>query len=755
MRCGGRSWSTAPFTASSTCLLLALSLMAPQPIGAQGASSRRGAHPNFVVFLMDDLGYGDLSSTGHPTIKTPNIDRMTREGMQLTSFYAAPVCTPARGMFLTGRYPPRTRLIWPTGPGETPGILPDELTVADVLRTLGYRTAMFGKWHLGDFDTNPAFNPTAHGFDVFSGIPYSHDYVPPAGVPLYRGTTMVERPVKYRTMTRRFTEEAIAFIRASAGHPFFVYLAQPMPHIPVGASEQFAGHSRAGRYGDTVEELDWSVGEVLTALRQLGLDSTTVAVFTSDNGPSALGAEVYDHKERGDKVIGDVGSAGLLRGLKGTTWEGGIRVPATIRWPGHIPPGTKSADIVSIMDLYPTFVSLADGAVPRDRIIDGVDVSTLLTGGRSARTEMLYYSGPTLEAIRQGKWKLQTAGRQSDTRRLDTWIQRDHVDSTGRVPGAAVPTPAEGRPAAEMIQELFDLDVDASERYNVAALHPEIVARLQARLSALNDTIQPRFQLVLANERAGARSLIEGHVPYRHPRLSPDGRRIAVEMGRGKRDIWIFEMSSHALTRLTTEGSNTMPEWTPDGSRVVFRSTRSGSTGVWWQVADGGASAQPLLNARVSSAVVAPNGQTLIYALSPAPGLGEIWARPIGGDTTRTLLVGRDSLVYAPRMSPDGRWLAYGAAGRVYVRRLGAASAAVSEPILVANGDTPVWSRDGTRLFYIHDDHILAATLSTAPSLHVTARESIDGYPGDYDTDHADFDVSMDGKEILRRRLHP
>ena len=422
-------------------MLAALATAADPAAGQQSAS-----RPNFVVFLVDDMGMGDLSVTGHPTIRTPHLDQMAREGLRFTSFYAAPACTPARGMFMTSRYPVRTGLLWPTGPADSSGIKANEVTLPEALKVQGYRTAMFGKWHLGDFDTGPAFNPTKHGFDTFFGIPYSHDYDPPKGVPLYRDTRRIEQPVVHSTMTKRLTEETVRFIRESAGRPFFIYVAHPMPHIPIATSEEFHGHSLAGRYGDVVEELDWSVGQVLAALKERHVDSNTVTVFMSDNGPWVdASLQVYNRGARGAKSQGDVGWAGLLRGSKGSTWEGGIRVPGIVRWPGTVAGGRVSSDIVSILDWFPTFVNAAGGKMSTDRPIDGVDITALLKGtGPSARRDLYYFFRSELEAVREGDWKLRVA-------------------------------------AAPL---LFNLSTDPAERYNVAVANPEIVARLQAKIGA-------------------------------------------------------------------------------------------------------------------------------------------------------------------------------------------------------------------------------------------------------------------------------
>jgi arylsulfatase A len=408
--------------------------------------------PNVVIFLMDDMGYSDLSFRGHPTIETPSLDRLAREGLQLTSFYAAPACSQSRAMLLTSRYPPRTGLLNPTGPASPRGIQHSEVTMAEALKARGYRTAMLGKWHLGDFDSNPEFNPTKHGFDSFLGIPYSHDYDPPAGVPLYRGMEKVEQPVVFNTMTRRFTEEAVKFIRGAAGQPFFLYIAHPMPHVPLGTSDDFKGHSRAGRYGDVIEELDWSVGQVLATLEAGGLERRTIVVFASDNGPWVVASEtVYDRGVRGSKEIGDIGWAGLLRGSKASTWEGGIRVPAIVRWPGRIPAGRRSAEMVSIMDIFPTILSTAGGSMPKDRPIDGLNMLPLLLGaGPAPRQEFFYFIGANVQAVRQGPWKLTLA------------------------------------PSSP---ELFNLDVDPSERFDKASAQPELARRLQERIAAFQSEL--------------------------------------------------------------------------------------------------------------------------------------------------------------------------------------------------------------------------------------------------------------------------
>ena len=418
--------------------------------------------PNFVVFLTDDQGYADLSSYGHPTIDTPNIDRMAHEGIRLTSFYAAPSCTPSRAQFLTGRYPVRSGELVPTGPGSPVGLPQSEITLAEALKAQGYRTGMLGKWHLGDFPNHPEFNPTRHGFDYFLGLPYSHDYRAPfvqdaPPVPLYRGLEEIEQPVDAYHLTQRYTEEALRFVRESSGRPFFLYVAYNMPHLPVGVPADFQGRSRAGRYGDAIEEIDWSVGQVLDALRTAGLDRNTVTVFFSDNGPWA-NATARSFQET--QTLWDVGWAGLLRGTKGTTWEGGMRVPAIVRWPDGIPAGQVSAEMASELDLFPTFVHLAGGTVPEDRPMDGYDLLPLLKGaGPSPRHVLFYFQGARPEAVREDAWKLRVAA----------------------LPGGR----ADAAPA-----ELYNLDRDPGERLDVAKDHPDIVARLHARLEAFEASLR-------------------------------------------------------------------------------------------------------------------------------------------------------------------------------------------------------------------------------------------------------------------------
>ena len=389
-------------------LLVALTAV-PRP--AHAAPER----PNIVIIYADDLGYGDLACYGHPTIRTPNLDRMAAEGMRFTQFYsAAEVCTPSRAALLTGRLPIRNgmcsdkrRVLFPDSGG---GLPPEEVTLAEGLKDQGYSTACVGKWHLGHL---PQFLPTSNGFDYYFGIPYSNDMDRTAdapkgreafqkpqieywNVPLMRNTEIVEQPAEQTTITRLYTEEAVGFIRKHKDQPFFVYLAHSMPHVPLFRSKEFRNTSLRGLYGDVIEEIDWSVGQVLDALRDLDLDERTFVFFSSDNGPWLT-----------FNLQG--GSAGPLRDGKGSTWEGGMREPGIAWWPGTIPAGIVARELGCTMDLYTTSLKLAGAEPPADRVVDGIDLRPVLFGSSQSsaapRDEMFYYRGPRLMAVRRGPWK--------------------------------------------------------------------------------------------------------------------------------------------------------------------------------------------------------------------------------------------------------------------------------------------------------------------------------------------------------------
>lgn len=428
--------------------------------------------PNFIVFFVDDLGYGDLGCFGHPTIRTPHLDQMARDGRRMTQFYvAASVCTPSRAGLLTGRLPIRSgmcsgkrRVLFPDSKGGLPA---GELTIAEALKPLGYASACIGKWHLGHHER---YLPTRHGFDSYFGIPYSNDMDRVRGnpkgrqafwkpkseywnVPLLRGTEVIERPAQQETLTKRYTEEALRFIATRKGKPFFLYLPYTMVHVPLFASEGFLGRSRAGLYGDTVEEIDDSVGQIRAALKAAGIDKNTMLVFTSDNGPWL---PYGDHG----------GSAGLLREGKGSTWEGGMRVPTIICWPGQLHgEGSDCAAMGSTLDLLPTFVSQAGGKLPEDRVYDGVDLSPVLRGQTdSPRQTMLYYRGEEVWALRMGPYKAHFKSR----------------SGYGRQQAQVHETPL-----------LYHLERDPSEKRNIARRHPEVIERMRSYLAAHRKTIKP------------------------------------------------------------------------------------------------------------------------------------------------------------------------------------------------------------------------------------------------------------------------
>ncbi|MBM3496436.1 MAG: sulfatase [Armatimonadetes bacterium] len=403
--------------------------------------------PNIVLVFADDLGYGDLGCYGSKTIRTPNLDRMASEGIRLTSFYVcAPVCTPSRAGLLTGRYPLRSGLTRVLFPYSKDGIEDGETTMAEALRGCGYATACIGKWHLGHL---APFLPTRHGFDSYYGIPYSNDMNvarrgdPP--IPLMRNETIVEQPAVQATLTERYTEEAVRFIRDHRDRPFFLYLPHTMPHVPLYASDRFRGRSARGLYGDVVETIDWSMGAILDAIDAAGIARDTLVIFTSDNGPWLT------QKENG-------GSAGPLRNGKGTTYEGGMREPFIARWSGIIPAGRVSDQPAVSLDLFPTCVRLAGGRPPSAVRLDGRDIRSVLTGRTTKQSrDILYYRGEALEAVRSGRWKLHLPRREQNA----------------------------DRPA-----ELYDLQADIGETRNLAASEPAVVRRLSALAARMDADVR-------------------------------------------------------------------------------------------------------------------------------------------------------------------------------------------------------------------------------------------------------------------------
>jgi arylsulfatase A len=413
------------------------------------AATALARQPNVVVIFIDDMGYGDIGPFGATKQRTPHLDRMAKEGMKLTSFYATPVCSVSRAQMMTGCYGARVSVPGVYFPGQSVGLNPVEVTVAERLKEKGYATQMIGKWHLGD---QPEFLPTRQGFDHYLGIPYSNDMLKKSAetkvpvVPLLRDEKIAELMdgEGQRRMVELYTKEAVDFIGRNKDKPFYLYFAHNAVHTPIYPGAAFAGKSQNGRFGDWVEEVDWSVGQVLDALRSQGLDKDTLVVFTSDNGPwLTKGA--------------DGGSAGPLRGGKGSTWEGGVRVPTLAWWPGHVPAGSVNDAVAATIDLLPTFVSLAGGTVPATPVIDGRDITPILLGQskESAREAHYYFAGYNLQAVRQGRWKLAIAPQPEGNNLKKS------------------PKMADGL-------RLYDLDAEIGEQTDVAAQHPEVVAKLKA-----------------------------------------------------------------------------------------------------------------------------------------------------------------------------------------------------------------------------------------------------------------------------------
>jgi arylsulfatase A-like enzyme len=441
-------------------------LMGPQlfVIGKTGVEKR----PNFIIIFTDDQGYQDLGCYGSPLIKTPNLDRMAEEGIRFTDFYSAsPVCSPSRAALLTGCYPPRVSIPDVLFPGEERGHIglnPDEITIADFLKKQGYATTCIGKWHLGH---KTEFLPTRQGFDSYYGIPYSNDMEmdpkmkladdiklnkgmtperirneEPKGhwVPLMQDEEVIEYPCDQTNLTKQYTEKAVEFIKENKNKPFFLYLPHTMPHVPLFASKAFKGKSKRGLYGDVIEEIDWSVGEILKTLKGCRIDENTLVIFASDNGPW------LQFKEEG-------GSALPLRDGKFTTYEGGMRMPCIMRWPGTIPAGQVCSEVASTIDFLPTVATLTGAKVPKDRIIDGKSILPLMKNAKSSKTpheDFFYYrEGAVLEAVRTGHWKLRKA------------IPEEHEERQ------------------QVVVELYNLKEDISEITNLAEKHPDIVKRLK------------------------------------------------------------------------------------------------------------------------------------------------------------------------------------------------------------------------------------------------------------------------------------
>lgn len=462
--------------------------------GSFGAAA--AAHkPNFIVILADDLGYGDLGCYGAEDVATPQIDKMAREGVKFTSFYVSPVCSPTRASFMTGCIAQRVGIGGVLFPRNNHGLNPDERTLPELLKEQGYATAIIGKWHLGYQDM---FQPLNHGFDSWCGTPasnsqgfdpaikqYAEDCVwregytresilklQEAPCPLVRDNVVIEVPADQSQFTQRYTREAVRFITEHKEEPFFLYLPHNMVHIPVHASADFVGKSTSGIYGDAIQELDWSTGEILKTLKELGLDETTLVIFTSDNGPH----------------LGQGGSAGPLRGAKGSTFEGGVRVPFIARWLGNIPAGRETDESITIMDLLPTLVSLAGGTVPTDRVIDGRDIWPVIAGGDGAKSphEAIYYlRGRGVNGVRIGDWKFLTAPAKDVLPEIEIELTPEQQKLPRRQRNALIKerTKAAQRSSGD-VEMLFNLREDPGESANLIDQHPAVATRLKNHLKA-------------------------------------------------------------------------------------------------------------------------------------------------------------------------------------------------------------------------------------------------------------------------------
>ncbi len=435
--------------------LVSLAAVLASGVSVDAAPARADALPNVVIIFTDDQGYQDVGCFGSPDIKTPNLDRMAGEGMRLTDFYvAAPCCSASRIALLTGCYPQRVGIRGVLFPGHRIGIHPNELTLAEVFKKRGYATAIVGKWHLGHL---PKFLPTRHGFDEYFGLPYSNDMWPPnkrrkyPPLPLIDGEKAIEHNPDQSQLTTRYTERAIDFIERNKDRPFFLYFPHTMPHMPLHVSEKYKGKSARGLYGDVIEEIDWSVGQILATLKRLGLNEKTLVIFTSDNGPWLhYGPE-------------HAGSALPLREGKGTTFEGGFREPCIMRWPGKIPAGATCKEVAATIDLLPTIAKLIGVELPKDRTIDGKDIWPLMSGqpgAKSPHDALAYYQGKHLQAVRTGRWKLH----------FPHAYWKIVVPGTGGKRGRAVQD--------RIGLALFDLENDVGETTNVADQHPDVVKRL-------------------------------------------------------------------------------------------------------------------------------------------------------------------------------------------------------------------------------------------------------------------------------------
>jgi len=426
--------------------------------------------PNFIIIFTDDLGYQDVGCFGAEKIRTPNIDRMASEGMKFTNFYAQTVCGPSRAALMTGCYP--LRVAKKNNRVEVhPHLHSKEITIAEMLKPAGYTSGCFGKWDLAGhhpikFDKN--LLPPKQGFDYYFGTPASND----SFVTIVRNLEMIEKKGDMSTLTKRYTDEAISFIKSNKDKPFFVYVAHTMPHTVLAASKDFKGKSERGLYGDVVEEIDFNVGRILDTVKELNLDEKTYVIFTSDNGPWYL--DKHPHlKKLKDKGGSHGGDAAPLRGHKTSTWEGGVRVPFVIRAPGKVPAGKVCAELASTMDIFPTFAALGGGEVPSDRIIDGKNISDLIEGKEGAQSPTkayFYYANTQLMAVRSGKWKLHLPMKVNTMKNWGVYQKNEDIIGLSKA-------------------LLYNLDTDIGEKNNLAEANPEVVKELMNLAKAASNDI--------------------------------------------------------------------------------------------------------------------------------------------------------------------------------------------------------------------------------------------------------------------------
>lgn len=468
---------------SAMMLLTAVLVLTSLP-GSVTAATDPSPKPNFIIIFCDDLGYGDVGAYGSRAIATPRIDSLASEGVKLTDFYAsAAICAPSRAGLLTGRYPVRTGVVGNIYPKDeafskkvtreylggtfyklgaldlqegdvVAGIPQEELMLGEALQSAGYRTGMIGKWHLGDYSKDPAFNPTNNGFNFYFGVPHSNDMFP---CPLFRNNEMVEADIglNQARLTGMYTREAIKFIKESKDRPFFLHFAHTFPHQPLYASKDFKDKSKAGKFGDAVEEIDWSVGQILDTLRELGIEENTLIVFSSDNGPWFEG------------------SPGPYRGRKGQSYEGGFHVPMIARLPGVIPAGSTCDLPMMNIDIFPTFAALAGVTLPQGHVLDGKDILPQLTGAsdKAPHEAMYFYHFGVLEGVRMGEWKYFRR-----TNRFVWPVPLDAVPLADRL--------AKKQLGTERWPLLYHLTIDPAESYNVINAYPDIAKKLEAQMAA-------------------------------------------------------------------------------------------------------------------------------------------------------------------------------------------------------------------------------------------------------------------------------